>query len=77
MVTSDIVGLLSDIESNDTPKPANKNPQGLYAGAVQHTPPLVLGRLRLSTGLTSTQVLSQFEAPRRGALQPINFSKPR
>ena len=34
-----------------------------------------MGRLRPSKRLTSTQVLSQCAALRKGTLQPINFSK--
>ena len=39
--------------------------------------PLILGRLRPSKWLTSTQVLSQSAAMRGGTVQPIDFSKPR
>ena len=41
--------------------------------------PLIQGRLRPSKRLNSTQVVSQCAAMRGGggALQPINFSKPR
>ena len=37
--------------------------------------PLILGRLRLSKWLTSSQELCQFAALRGGSLQPINFLK--
>ena len=39
--------------------------------------PLILGRLRPSKQLTSTQVLSQCAARPGGIVQPINFSKTR
>ena len=66
---SDFVGRLLDIEMNDTPSPAIKHHLSKQLRLQGQTDiSLILGRLRPSKLLTSTQVFSQFAALRGGSL---------
>ena len=71
-VTSDFMGLLPDIELNDTSSPATKHrPTELKTKTYMQglsIIELILGRLRPSKRLTRTQVLSQLAALRGSIL---------
>ena len=72
-VTSNFVGLLPNMEMNDTSSPAIKQrPSKQLRLIYRDGPTLILSRLRPLKGLSSTQPLGQCVALRGDILQPIN-----
>ena len=77
-VTSDFVGLLPDFEMIDTPRPSMKLRSSKQIMLIGRGGPTyrfnILGKLRPSKRLNSTQVLSQFAVLRGDTLQLVSWT---